>query len=289
VTGIQDLLKEIRALELVAGRNVSSMLGGNYRTTIVGRGLEFHEARRYVAGDPVRAIDWKITARLDRPHIRTFLEERQREIVIALDISPSMHTGWQRLSKIEAAVEMAATLALSAIDSGDRLGWVTFSDRAFSIVPPRQGRKQLFAALRTFVRAIVDGPQACEVSDSRTAFHAIQRFKGSKAVIFVISDFIDYDVPEDLRYIARRHDVSLLHIYDPLEYVSDSPVRVIAHSPEGQRTPGAWRLGDFDGLEAMRAFLNVQASRHRIATRSFSTSEPPGPALSRFFHERRTG
>ncbi len=288
MTGIPGLLREIRALELVARRNVSSMLSGNYRTTIIGRGLDFHEARRYVPGDPVRSIDWKITARLNSPHIKTFIEERQREIIIALDVSPSMHTGWQRLSKIEAAVEMAATLALSAVESGDRLGWVTFSDRTFDIVPPRQGRKQLFAALRAFIHAVVDEPHPSEVSDPRAAFHAVQAFKGKRAVIFVISDFIDHDIPDDLRYIARRHDVSLLHIYDPLEYTSDPRIRFVAHSPEGRRSPSARSLGDFGTLEAIETLLHDQATSHAIATPSFSTGDPIGPALTRFFHHRRT-
>ena len=129
---LRDLLRKVRRLELVARRNVSSLFAGNYLTTILGQGLEFHEARRYVPGDSVRRIDWKMTARRGVPYVRTFLEERQREIFIALDVSPSMATGWQDKTKLEVAVEMAASLAVSAVDSGDRLGFVTFADRVSS-------------------------------------------------------------------------------------------------------------------------------------------------------------
>lgn len=287
MTKTSGLLREVRALELVARRNVTSMLSGNYRTTIIGRGMEFHEARRYVRGDSVRSIDWKITARLDEPYVRTFVEERQRDVFIALDISPSMHSGWQRLSKIEAAVEMAATLALSAIESGDRLGFMCFADRVFDFAPPRQGRKQLFKALRSFVQAIVDGPQPADVSDPRAAFHKIQSFKAKRAVIFVLSDFIDRDVPEDLNYIARKHDVSLLHIYDPLEYAANNNIRLVTHSPEGPHNPSPMRLGEHGNIGSMARFLKTAAVQHRIAMHSFSTRQPIGPSLASFFHSRR--
>ena len=283
----RDLLREVRALELVARRNVSSALDGNYRTTIIGRGLDFHEARRYVQGESVRLIDWKITARLGEPHVKTFVEERQREVMIALDVSPSMFTGWQALSKIEAAVELAATLAVSAESAGDRVGFVTFADRALAVAPPLAGKKHLFRTLTAFVRALENPREPCEISDPRQAFHAIQAWRGRRFVVFVISDFIDHDVPQDLAYLGRRHDVSLLHIFDPFEYAYANSIRLNIRSPEGSRAPTTLKPGDMGRLDERVGLLQQEAARHRVAMASFPTNLPLGPALARFFKRRR--
>ncbi len=284
---LRELLAEVRELELVARRNVSSLFAGNYLTTIPGRGLEFHEARRYVQGEPVRRIDWKMTARMGVPFVRTFLEERQREIFIALDVSPSMATGWQDKTKLEVAVEVAATLAVSAVAAGDRLGFVTFSDRVFELDRPRAGKRQLFRALKTFASVLAREPEPCRESDPRCAVHAIQRFRGRRFVVFVISDFIDHDVPEDLKYFKKRHDVSLIHLYDPLEYCASSVVRLAAFAPEGTGGVASLVPGETGSLEAMTAFLERECDRYGIDFGSYSTADPVGGALTELFQRKR--
>ena len=284
---LRDLLRKVRELELVARRNVSSLLAGNYLTTIPGRGLEFHEARKYVQGESVRRIDWKMTARLGTPHVRTFLEERQREIFVALDVSPSMATGWQEKTKLEVAVEVAATLAVSAAGAGDRLGFVTFSDRVLEIDRPRAGKKQLFRALKTFTTALERPPAPCSLSDPRSAVHAIQRLRGRRFVVFLISDFIDHDVPEDLKYFRQRHDVSLIHLYDPLEYASVDVVRLPAYSPEGH--PGLTSLapGSVESLQEMTAFLQQECEKYGMCFASLSSPERVDGALVELFQRKR--
>ena len=286
-TALRELLAEVRELELVARRNVSALLAGNYLATVPGRGLEFHEARRYVQGEPIRRIDWKMTARLGFPHVRTFLEERQREVYVALDVSPSMATGWQEKSKLEVAVETAATLAVSAVSAGDRLGYVTFADRVLESDRPRAGRKQLFRALRTFVAARRRPPERCPYSDPRSAVHTIQRRRGRRFVVFLISDFIDHDVPEDLRFFARRHDVSLIHLYDPLEYAPSDVVRLGAHSPEGRRAATSVRPGGAGDLAEMTGFLRRACDRCGLELGSFPTTAPVSGALTELFHRKR--
>ena len=284
---LRDLLTRVRELELVARRNVSSLLAGNYLTTIAGRGLEFHEARKYVQGEPVRRIDWKMTARLGFPHVRTFLEERQREIFIALDVSPSMATGWQEKTKLEVAVETAATLAVSAADAGDRIGFVTFSDRIFELDRPRAGKKQLFRALKTFMTALEQPPAACRLSDPRCAVHAIQRFRGHRFVVFLISDFIDHDVPEDLKYFRKRHDVSLIHLYDPLEYAPADVVRLPAYSPEGRPGMASIVPGATESLRQMTAFLQQECEKYGMSFASLSCNDPVAGALIELFQRKR--
>ncbi|MEM7586637.1 MAG: DUF58 domain-containing protein [Acidobacteriota bacterium] len=288
---LRDLLTRIRELELVARRNVSSLFAGNYLTTIPGRGLDFHEARQYVQGEPIRRIDWKMTARMGSPYVRTFLEERQREVFIALDVSPSMATGWQQHTKLEVAIEAAATLALSAVRAGDRLGYVTFADRVFELDRPRAGKKQLFRALKTFVSALEPAAEPCPLSDPRTAIHAIEGFRGRSFVVFLISDFIDHDVPEDLRYFRRRHDVSLIQIYDPVEYARTDAVRLPAFSPEGSAAitavqPGV-ASGDAGSLEELMGYLADEAARYGIHLASVATDQPVAGSLLELFQAKR--
>ena len=182
------LLRRVRTLEISAERNVSSLLSGNYRTTFRGQGLDFHEARKYIPGDAVRRIDWRMTARMREAYIRVHNEERQRELLLAVDVSPSMATGWQQRNKLETAIEVAATLALAAVRAGDRLGYLLFHDKALHLEPPSRGRLAFFLLLRRLLEAYdrYDLPRPgnnrenveTSVTDIRSAIHAIQNLRG---------------------------------------------------------------------------------------------------------------
>ncbi|MBI3394738.1 MAG: DUF58 domain-containing protein [Spirochaetia bacterium] len=282
---VATLLKRVRELELVARQNVSGHYIGQYLTSIRGTGMMFHEARKYVEGDTVRQIDWNMTARMGEPFVKIFREEREREIFIALDVSRSMHSGWQDRTKMEYAVELAATLAVSSTGAKDKLGFLTFSDRVHDVARPLGGRVQLFRALRGFLLGGALKPKSA-VSDPRSAIHAIQRLTGRRFVVFIISDFVDYDVPEDLRYIKARHDVSLFHVYDPVEYDTESNVILPAYSPEGTAHYGPWRPGETGPLSTMHDFLFNECLRSRIQFASFSTRSNPGRSLTDFFQKR---
>jgi uncharacterized protein (DUF58 family) len=282
-----DLLGRAESLEIVARRNVASVRTGAYRSAVVGRGLEFHEARRYVQGEPVRWIDWKMTARLDEPWVRRFVEEREREVIVAVDVSPSMHVGWQERTKLETAIELAATLAVSVVDGHDRLGLVCFAEQVHEVLRPELGKVQLYRVLRSLVRHLEAPPTACVVSDPRSAIHAIEAHRGRRFVVFLISDFLDHDVPEDLRYLRRRHDVSLLHVYDPLEYPKAGPVRLPARPNEGP-APHSWvRFDRGESVSAVQRHLAFEAGRLGIEWRSVSSAEPVAPVLVDLFLERQ--
>lgn len=286
-TDVSALLRQVRILELVARRNAAGLAAGDYLTAIRGRGMIFHESRKYVPGEPARAIDWNVTARLGEPYVKVHLEERQREVVVALDVSPSMHAGFQAKTKLEVAVELAATLAASAVAAGDRVGHVIFADRVLAESRPRGGRAQLFRVLRAFVEHAAPWTRPVAESDPRAAVHAVERHRRGRFVVFLISDFIDHDVPEDLKYVRARHDVSLLHVYDPFEYSPGAPVVFQGFSPEGAGRRAALRPGETGTLEEMRAFLRQECGRHRIAFESFSTALPVRASLERFFHRKR--
>ena len=284
---IPELLRDLRLLELVARDSAASLLAGDFETSVRGSGLIFHESRKYVPGEPVRAIDWNVTARLGEPYVKVNHEERQRDVVIALDVSPSMHTGFQERTKLEYAVELAATLAVAAIEGGDRLGWVLFADRALDTDRPRGGRRQLFRFLRAMLERTARWERPVAESDPRSAVHAIQRSRRGRYVVFLISDFIDHDVPEDLKYLRPQHDVSLLHVYDPVELTPADSVVFGAYSPESGGARSWLSPGATGSLDEMRSFLRREAGRYRLALGSFATDGDVGAALGEFMHLKR--
>ena len=284
---LRRLLRDVRLLELIARRNATGLLAGEYVSAILGSGLVFHEARKYVQGEPARLIDWNITARAGEPYVRVHQEERQREVIVALDVSPSMHVGFQALTKLEYAVELSATLAVSAIEGGDRLGWVIFADHALEVARPRAGRAQLFRGLKAMLAHTGPWRRPVAESDPRAAIRAIEELPGGRRVLFLISDFIDHDIPEDLRYLRARHDVSLLQVYDPLEYSMPGPIAFEAVAPEGERRSRRLVPGATGGLDEMKLFLRRAAGRHGIAVCSLPTDRPVPAALGEFFHHKR--
>ena len=298
---LQELLRRVRALELVAERNVASLLSGSYSTTFRGQGLDFHEARKYIPGEPVRRIDWRMTARMREAYVQVHHEERQREVFVAVDTSPSMATGWQQRNKLETAVEVAATLGLAAVRAGDRLGHVLFTERALATAPPQAGRVSLFLLLRRLLEAIDSGsgpgrgpglgPGTTGIaapSDVRAAIHAIQGIRGKRFVVFLISDFVDADLGDDLRYLERRHDTTLVRIEDPMEGLPPHPaLRRTLQSPEGDLRRGRHEDRDAEAHTAHRAAMDHQSRRRRAFAIDVDTAADVGRALHRGLHRKR--
>lgn len=287
---VVDLLKKAKELELIARRNAHSLLAGDYTSTIPGRGLQFHEARKYVYGESVRMIDWNMTARLGEPYVKTFLEEREREVFIALDVSPSMFTGFQDRTKIEFAIEVAATLAFSSIQSRDKVGYIIFNNEAIEVVKPASGKTQLFRTIKAFLTHSETIPNKDAQSDIRSVLHTLQKFKRSHFILFIISDFLDHDLPEDLKFSRVEHDINMLHIYDPIEYEFSKEVFFPSISPEsisGKKNSGILSPGELGSLEEMNAYLKNASVKYRISVNSMRTTLDVGRALKEFFHLKK--
>jgi uncharacterized protein (DUF58 family) len=287
---LSELIKKARELELVANKNAYSILTGDYVTKIPGRGLLFHEARKYVSGESIRMIDWNMTARLGEPYVKVLLEEREREILIALDMSPSMFTGWQDKTKVEYGIELAATLAVSANKSRDKVGLVLFANNVLSKIRPLTGKTQLFRCLKALLVGKDEFKNSGAQTDIRSVFHEAQKNRSSKYIIFIISDFIDRDIPDDLKFVRAGNDVSFLHVYDPLEYELSEDILIPSYSPEleaDHSNHGIISPGEIGRLEDIQKYLKMESVKYKISVDSFATNEPIDKKLKAFFHKKK--
>src|SRR5579862_9239571 len=145
---LEEVLKEVRRIQIVARRQVNDLLAGEYLSAFHGRGMEFNSVREYVPGDEIRAIDWNVTARAGDPYVKTFSEERELTVLLVVDVSASGAFGSQRLSKLETAIEVAAVLMFTALKNNDKVGLMFFADDVVKYIPPRKGRANVLRLIR---------------------------------------------------------------------------------------------------------------------------------------------
>ena len=181
-----EVLRQVKLLELRTRGLVNSLFTGEYRSVFKGQGMEFAEVREYQPGDEVRSIDWNVTARMQRPYVKRYIEERELTVMLAVDVSGSERFGTRRRFKSEVASELAAVLAMSAIRNNDRVGSLMFTDRIEHVVPPRKGRRH---ALR-LIRDILAFEPKGRGTDIGGATEYLNKMLAHKAIIFLVSDFL---------------------------------------------------------------------------------------------------
>jgi uncharacterized protein (DUF58 family) len=207
------LLDRIHRIEIRARRLVNDVFAGEYRSAFRGRGVEFQDVRDYYPGDDVRTIDWNVTARARKPYVRRYQEERELTVVFLVDASRSVHFGSGELLKGEVAAEICAVLALSAIRNNDKVGLAVFTDRIELMIPPAKGRTQVLRVIRE-VLAFTPEHKGTQIS---SALEWAGRALARRAVIFLISDFLDTGYERALNIVNRKHDVIAVNITDPRE------------------------------------------------------------------------
>ena len=257
----EELAQAVKRVQVVTGRDVADVMAGAYLSVFKGRGMEFDEVRPYVPGDDVRSIDWNVTARTGEPHVKRFVEERELTVMLLVDVSASQDFGSGRRSKLEAAVELSALLAMSAVENGDKVGLLLFHGGADLYIPPRKGGKHALRVVREVLArgqearsSTIDGgrPGGAIASDRPAARSALRelpstvrrwfsrlqaRTRGEprratsiaaalefcrqvlprRAVLFLVSDFLDDGYLQVLRHANRKHDVVAALITDPRE------------------------------------------------------------------------
>lgn len=208
---IPDILKEVRRIEVQSKRLVYDVMSGSYRSAFRGAGIEFDEVREYVEGDDPRSVDWNVTARTGRPFVKKFVDERELTLLFAVDISPSMEGGFSRWSMRIAAARLAACLAISAVRNRDQTGLIAFAGGEASYVPPGKGMPH---AMR-IIRDILALPPQAAGDGIAAALRFITRVVRKRAVVFLVSDFLEDGYEATLLPCARRHDLIAVRLLPP--------------------------------------------------------------------------
>ncbi len=210
----RELIKKIRRIEIVTARQAQNQLAGAYHSVFKGLGMAFSEVREYQPGDDVRLIDWNVTARMQEPYVKLFIEEREMTVMLLVDASGSGAFGSREQRKREVAAEIAALLAFSAIKNNDRIGLLIFTDKVEKYVPPKKGKKHVLA----LITEILTFRPTSTRTDLRAGLEFLSRVQRRRSVSFLVSDFIVDDDYEKAMLIAKRkHDLVPVTISDPME------------------------------------------------------------------------
>ncbi len=208
---LAELFKEVRRIEVQSRRLVAGVIAGGYRSIFGGAGIEFDEVREYVEGDDPRTVDWNVTARVGRPFVKKFIDEREHTLLFLQDLSASMSGGAGAWSPRQTAARVVACLALAAVEHHDRVGLIAFGQAVESWVPARMG---LGHALR-IVRDCLALPATSGATDLAPALDLAARAVRRRAIVFVLSDFLTTGWQQPLARCARRHDVIAVRLLLP--------------------------------------------------------------------------
>jgi len=310
---LSDLLATVRRVEVRTNRLVNDVMVGAYLSRFKGRGMDFEELREYMPGDDVRSIDWNVTNRMGRPFVKRYREERELAVVLAVDISASSAFGSMRRTKREFAIEIAATLAISASRSSDKVGLLLFTDDVELYLPPRKGRRHILRVLREMLafepkRKGTNIPVALNFVN-----HVIKR----RSIVFLMTDFLhsfgtvgnsafrrpapeppkggttNRDVIQELGLTNSRHDLVCLHLHDPREdTLPVAGLLTIEDAETGELleldSSSAAVRNQFARTNASRlADLDRALNRAGVETLRFNTANSFAQVLQRFFETRK--
>lgn len=206
-----ELIKKVRKIEIKTRGLSNNIFAGQYHTAFKGRGMAFSEVREYQYGDDARDIDWNVTARMNRPYVKVYEEERELTVMLLVDVSSSLHFGSTGTMKRDMVTEIAATLAFAAIQNNDKVGLVFFSDKVEKFIPPQKGRKHILYLIRELLDFVPDSTQTNISIPLEFLTNAVKK----RCTAFLLSDFITKDDYRNALTIAnRKHDVVAIQVYD---------------------------------------------------------------------------
>ena len=206
----KEILKKVRKIEIKTRRLSDHIFGGEYHSTFKGRGMTFSEVRQYQYGDDIRAIDWNVTARYNEPYLKVFEEERELTMMLMVDISGSEFFGTNQQFKRDTATEIAATLAFSAIQNNDKVGLILFSDQVELYIPPKKGKSHVLR----IIRELIEFSPKSKQTNINEALKFLSNVMKKKAIVFLLSDFMDDDYEQTLKITGRKHDVTGIKVFD---------------------------------------------------------------------------
>lgn len=209
----KELLKKVRQIEIKSRRLSDNLFGGEYLSTFKGRGMTFSEVRKYEFGDDIRSIDWNVTARYNEPFIKVFEEERELTLMLLIDVSGSKNFATRNKLKKEIVTEIAATLAFSALKNNDKVGAILFTDTVELFIPPNKGKRHILRIIRELLEFKPKSSKTSIDSSLKFLLSVVQK----KAIVFVLSDFIDNEYDKTLKLAAKKYDLTGIRIFDKME------------------------------------------------------------------------
>ncbi len=230
-----ELVAKVRRIEIRTRQLVDDGLAGEYHSVFKGRGMEFDEVRQYVPGDDVRTIDWNVTARTGEPYVKSYIEERELTVMLAVDVSRSGDFGTRNWFKRELAVELAAVMSIAATTNNDKVGLLLFTDRVEMLIPPTKGRSHVLRMLRELLAFQPEGTR----TDIRLALDTIYVLLKRRSIVFLISDFLadSGSYRQAMLVTNRRHDVVAFDLCDPMEQeIADVGIIALEDAESGQQT-----------------------------------------------------
>ena len=234
----EDILKRVRRIEIKTRGLSDEIFAGKYHTAFRGRGMSFSEVREYRPGDDVRDIDWNVTARAHRAHVKVYEEERELTMMLLVDVSPSRMFGTEELTKKNLITEIAATLAFSAAKNNDKVGCILFSDHIEKFIPPKKGRSHILMIIRELVSFTPSG-KGTNISEVLRYLVGVNK---KRATTFLLSDFInsEADMPklEDaLKIASAKHDIMAIRVFDKCdEHLPDVGIIEVEDAESGERS-----------------------------------------------------
>ncbi len=233
----EEILKRVRHIEIKTRGLSDEIFAGKYHTAFRGRGMSFAEVREYRVGDDVRDIDWNVTARSDRAHVKVYEEERELTMMLLVDVSPSRMFGSKELTKKNLITEVAATLAFSASKNNDKVGCILFSDRIEKFIPPKKGRSHILMIIRELVGFRPTGTST-NISEALRYLVGVNK---KRTTSFLLSDLVNAegDMPklEDaLKIATSKHDIMAVRVYDERDReLPDVGIMEVVDSETGAR------------------------------------------------------
>src|SRR5437764_1891687 len=208
-----EILKKVRELKIKSKKLTSDLFTGEYHSAFKGKGMSFKEVREYYAGDDIRFIDWNVSARLGTPFSKIFEEERELTVMLIIDISASTLFGTVHSNKKDIITEIAAIIAFSAVNNGDKVGVIFYSDKLEKYIPPKKGKQHALF----IVRELLSIPVKKRKNQLTAALKYFANTTRQKSIAFILSDFIDANYEDALRVAGNKHDIIGIKLYDKMD------------------------------------------------------------------------
>lgn len=259
-----DIVRKIRKIHIQSSHTVDTVMAGHYRSVFRGSGMEFEEVREYHPGDEVKRIDWMVSARLGRPYVKMYREERERVIMLLLDMSASARFGTAGCLKSEKAAEIASVIAFNAIRNNDKVGALLFTDRVEKYIPPKKGSSHVWRVIREFFTF----EPLHRGTDLAAAVAHLAKIARKRTVTFLISDFQDHLDVTRLRIAARKHEMIAVLLSDPGEFaLPGGGILAVTDLESGEET-----VLDASHPESRRSFERLTRQAHAKSVESLKAA-----------------